>query len=65
MAATVPTEEKINPLLDQALAIGEPAADTDQEPAPAEPELGQASNDNGSFERFMGSFGSPARWAGR
>ena len=55
-----------NPLLDQALAIGEDdsdderlTADDAQTPAPV------VTPKTGSFERFMSTFGTPARWAGR
>lgn len=62
MAATVPTENQENPLLDQAAAIGQPPSGEEKaasaQPPATEPKVG-------SYERFMSSFGSPSRWAGR
>lgn len=52
-----------NPLLEQAASIGEHAG-TGRDTHADDNEFGEASNANGSFERFMGSFGSPAKWAG-
>lgn len=62
-----------NELLAQALTIGDPAAAahsgaqrTGGEAAAQAPDPAAGSdNPNGSFERFMSSFGSPKRWAGR
>ncbi len=51
-----------NPLMDSALAIGQPA-DTDRAPA-AKPAKATEPQE-GSYERFMSSFGNPSRWAGR
>jgi len=60
----VPVEGSTNPLMESAAAIGEPAADhggeggSSPQPTPSnEPAVG-------SFERFMGTFGNPKRWAG-
>jgi hypothetical protein len=60
VAATVPVERPgaASPLLEVAQSIGEPPGE-DTTPA------GHAEPVEGSFERFMGSFGNPARWAGR
>jgi hypothetical protein len=64
VAATVPVEKEgaKNALLDSAIKIGlEDEFDEEeqqQKKSPAEPEPG-------SYERFMMTFGSPARWAGR
>ena len=62
VAATVPVENAgdESPLLDAARVIGlEGTQKTEEhESTPNEPQPG-------SFERFMTSFGSPARWAGR
>jgi hypothetical protein len=50
----------VSPLLDQAQLIGMPGADKDDAP-----ERGSTNEPTtGSFERFLTSFGSPARWAG-
>jgi hypothetical protein len=51
-----------SPLLDQAYAIGDLTAAADKNTEPDKP----AGNEpqNGSFERFLGSFGTPGRWAG-
>jgi len=52
----------VNPLLEWAKSIGEPASDEDETAATkassTEPRVG-------SYEQFMSTFGSPARWAGR
>lgn len=64
MAATVPVESAgdVNPLLELAQQIGDETPDSDEEkPQPTPP----GENNVGSFERFMATFGSPARWAGR
>lgn len=60
----------MNPLLESAQQIGEqPDAEQTQHPenrqinAWEHPEL--VDNGTASYERFMASFGSPARWAGR
>lgn len=59
VAATVPVDNpgESSPLLEQAQAIGEAPSDKNDN--------ADEGNPNGSFERFMGSFGTPARWAGR
>lgn len=56
----MPVEKKGDPnlLLQQAQQIGEQnLGDNRTAPSTSEPE-------DGSFERFMASFGSPQRWAG-
>jgi hypothetical protein len=62
VAATVPVENAgdVNPLMESAKLIGSTQDDEAEEKktSPAEPDVG-------SFERFMMSFGSPHRWAGR
>lgn len=67
VAATVPVEQAgdVNPLLEAAKTIGDPPTedqedmpDTDKRPAVNEPVVG-------SYERFMSTFGTPQRWAGR
>ncbi len=79
VAATVPVEEKgaDNPLLDEALRIGEKANSGDQSPRTAVGvrtefdeqgrvrEVADIDPKNATFESFMGSFGDPRRWAGR
>jgi hypothetical protein len=64
IAATVPVEKEgaVNPLLEAAKSLG----DAEDERREDEPQRQQqpAENGNGSFERFMATFGSPARWAG-
>lgn len=62
VAATVPVEKAgdVNPLLDAAKEIGETPSDNEQKAAE-----GPDENSIGSYERFMSSFGSPTRWAGR
>jgi hypothetical protein len=77
VAATVPVEKAgdMNPLLESAKEIGLTEAeqkyldDTSQpipDNKPFDPENPPIpDNGNASFERFMGSFGSPKRWAGR
>lgn len=63
IAATVPVEKAgdVNPLLESAKKIGVKDDDENETVADRSPK----ENSNGSFERFMTSFGSPARWAGR
>ena len=78
VAATVPVEKAgdMNPLLESAKEIGLSDADIEHRDnnrqkqtvpaAPFDPEHPPIpDNGNASFERFMGSFGSPKRWAGR
>lgn len=62
-AATVQVEKEgdKNPLLESALKIGEDETDSDDNDAPAKP---LNDPDVGSYERFMSTFGSSARWAG-
>jgi hypothetical protein len=72
IAATVPIEKEgaVNPLLEAAKTIGDssddkPAAPT-KDNGPFDPEAPpEVDNGTASFERFMTSFGSPKRWAGR
>jgi hypothetical protein len=63
IAATVPIEKEgdVNHLLEAAKSVGDPPGKEEQEAKP------QELNENGigSYERFMTSFGAPARWAGR
>ena len=71
-AASVPVEKAgdVNPLLEAAKEIG---VDGEVSPGstvvadkPFDPEDPPIPDNNvGSFERFLGSFGSPQRWAGR
>jgi hypothetical protein len=80
VAATVPVENAgdMNPLLESAKEIG--LTDAEQkylenqnqgrqhipDNKPFDPENPPIpDNGNASFERFMASFGSPKRWAGR
>lgn len=75
VAATVPVEKAgdMNPLLESAKDIGLSDSERnhlEQQAAipieafdPEHPPI--PDNGNASFERFMGSFGSPGRWAGR
>jgi hypothetical protein len=74
VAASVPVEKAgdVNPLLEAAKTIGESTSGDDTQPtqrnnksinAWEHPEL--VDNGDASYERFMASFGSPARWAGR
>lgn len=64
----------VNELLEHAKQIGEEQPTDEQQPtktappksAPFDPENPPIpDNGNASFERFMGSFGTPTRWAGR
>lgn len=66
VAATVPVEKAgdINPLLEAARQIGE-EDDSDDNMTAADRSPSTNENGVGSYERFMSSFGSPARWAGR
>jgi len=61
VAATVPVESagSGSPLLQQAQRIGLP----DEEPE-QQKKASVIDPQRGSFEAFMGSFGSPRRWAG-
>jgi hypothetical protein len=73
VAAAVPVEKAgdVNPLLEAAKDIGTEFGDKQQTEtavsnAPFDPENPPMPNvQNGTFERFMGSFGSPKKWAGR
>lgn len=62
IAATVPVEKAgdVNPLLEAAQNIGEK---NDEKKTVAAKEPGE--NGIGSYERFMSTFGTPQRWAGR
>jgi hypothetical protein len=72
IAASVPVERAgdVSPLLDAALSIGleqKPEQKTENLPAGQldfDPENPPMPNRDNSFEGFMGSFGSPGRWAG-
>lgn len=66
VAATVPVEEKgaDNPLLDEAQRIGE-ESDVDERQRSDDRSTSVIDPRTGSFESFMGSFGTPQRWAGR
>lgn len=67
----VENEGDVSPLLEYANSLDQPASKTKEiaeKPSerpfdPENPPL--ADNGNASFERFMGSFGAPARWSGR
>jgi hypothetical protein len=64
-AATVPveTEGAKNPLLESALQIGEETTSDDESDAPVKkPSVSEPQE--GSYERFMMTFGNPGRWAG-
>ncbi len=70
MAATVPVEKAgdSSPLLEQAMQVGDFAdtttgTDTAVLDRPEKPKVAEARV--GSYEAFMSSFGTPARWAGR
>lgn len=74
IAATVPVEKQgdVNPLLEAAQQLGDDSITGDHETqTPATDAAFDPENppmpDNGvaSVERFMSSFGAPARWAGR
>jgi len=79
VAATVPVEEKgaDNPLLDEAMKIGEADTATTESAGPRAGvktetdeygrvrEVADVDPNNATFESFMGSFGNPKRWAGR
>lgn len=56
-----------SPLLEQAMQVGDFAAATGDTAVLERPEKKQqvAEPRVGSYEAFMSSFGSPARWAGR
>lgn len=55
-AATAMTDGE-NPLIAQAEQIGKPQDSSRTDSTTREP-------DNGSFERFMHTFGAPHRWGG-
>lgn len=64
----MPVEEKgaSNPLLDEALNIGEQSAvDTQPQNTNGDRPAPVLDPNPGTFEAFMGSFGTPQRWAGR
>lgn len=78
MAATVPVEQEgqTSPLLEQALAIGDLPDGREQPQTKSgvrietdekgrQREVAVIDPVGGSMERFMMSFGSPQRWAGR
>jgi hypothetical protein len=53
----------VNPLLEHAQNVGEPMTDEDKKNDEQNPSVNEPAV--GSYERFMHSFGSPQRWAGR
>ncbi len=73
----VETQGDTNPLLEEAQRIGDlPDHDSDQPTPPSqtrietdekgrERQVADPDPNPGTFEMFMGSFGTPARWAGR
>jgi hypothetical protein len=65
VAATVPVESAgdVSPLLEAAKTIGDPPTDEDDETTAAKPGVNEPVV--GSYERFMSTFGTPQRWAGR
>lgn len=70
VAATVPVETKgdVSPLMEFASSIGEMPEDTknDEQPISTDKQQTAVVDPNpGTYEAFMSSFGSPARWAGR
>lgn len=52
----------VNPLLEAANKVGLEASDEEKQ---AEQSATTGEPNVGSYERFMSTFGSPARWAGR
>jgi len=52
-----------NPLMAEAMRIGQPQDETAQSDQPATRPVNEPNV--GSFESFMSSFGAPGRWAGR
>lgn len=73
IAASVPVEKAgdVNPLMEAAKEIGTDSAGVTAQSTvaagvPFDPENPPIPDNNiGSFERFLGSFGNPQRWAGR
>lgn len=65
VAATVPVEAAgdVNPLIEAAQNIGVDARSDEEKTAAAQQNPNEPTT--GSYERFMSTFGSPARWAGR
>ncbi len=63
VAASVPVEKAgdVNPLLEAANQVGIDKSDEEKQAEPA----AQSGPQVGSYERFMSTFGNPARWAGR
>jgi hypothetical protein len=61
----VPVEKEgaSNPLLESAMQIGEDKVDEDETETPAKKQPVNEPQE-GSYERFMMTFGSPGRWAG-
>lgn len=53
----------VNPLLEAANKIGDENQQSDEQTAQQQP--GVVDPQPGTYERFMSSFGSPQRWAGR
>jgi hypothetical protein len=66
-AAPFGAEDGTNELLDQAVAIADPTAAEKQnthEPKQQQAPVSPTEPQEGTFERFMGSFGNARRWAG-
>lgn len=65
--ALVGGEGEGNPLLEQAMQIGEAPTDETQRSPDIEARAREAvvNPKVGSYEAFMSSFGAPKRWAGR
>ncbi len=76
----VETQGEVSPLLEAAQRIGDPPEDTAERPTGAAGngqvrietddegrtrEIADPDPNPGTFERFMGSFGTPQKWAGR
>lgn len=56
------TEGAKNPLLESAMKIGEDDTSSDEQDAPVKQPVNEPAD--GSYERFMMTFGNPGRWAG-
>lgn len=61
VAATTQAEN-VNEIIESAQRIGEDDRSAEEREAQQQSVVDPP---NGSFERFMGSFGNPQRWAGR
>ncbi len=64
VAASVPVEKAgdVNPLLEAASKVGMDDSSDEEKQADKSPSNEPAV---GSYERFLSTFGNPARWAGR